>query len=256
MENFYIISFLGSSLIMAIAFFVENKTGSSGYIDSIWAFNIGFFSIWAAFPFSDLRDLIIASLVVFWAIRLGGYIFKRTQKLPDDPRYNELKKSWGKKAAINLFLFLQIQAICAFVLICAVRLGVARNSNNWQLIDTIALLIALIGLVGEAISDNQLSQFKAANPPKSICNIGLWRFSRHPNYFFEFIFWCGLSLFAFDFVSLNSWAIMALFAPIMMYYLLNYASGIPPLEAYMLKSRGEKFEEYMKTTRPFFPFPK
>lgn len=256
MENFYIISFLGASLIMAMAFFVETKTGSSGYIDSIWALNIGFFSILAALPFNNLRIVIIASLVVFWALRLGGYIFIRTKKLPDDPRYNELKKEWGKKASINLFLFLQIQAVCAFVLICAVRMGITRSNADWQLIDTIALSIALIGLIGEAVADNQLSKFKANNPQKSVCNIGLWRLSRHPNYFFEFVFWVGISLFAFDFVSLNSWAIMALFAPLMMYYLLNYASGIPPLEKYMLQSRGDKFKEYMKTTRPFFPFPK
>ena len=256
MDNFYIISILGSSLIMAFAFFIERKTGSSGYIDSIWALNIGLFSLLAAAPFNNLRNIIIASLVLFWALRLGGYIFQRTKKLPDDPRYNELKKMWGKRAAFNLFCFLQIQALCAFILICAVKLGVARSSQNWQLIDYIALIISLIGIIGEAIADNQLSQFKANNPPKSICNKGLWRLSRHPNYFFEFIFWCGISLFAFDFISPNLWEFMALLAPIMMYYLLNYASGIPPLEAYMLKSRGEKFQDYMKTTRPFLPFPK
>jgi steroid 5-alpha reductase family enzyme len=256
MDIFYFIAILGSAIIMAGAFLIEQKTGASGHIDSIWTLNIGFFSILAAIPFNDFRAILIVALVAFWALRLGGHIFQRTNKSPDDPRYSEIKKSWGKRAAFNLFWFLQIQAICAFVLISAVRLGVNRGSSDWQFIDFIALFVAIIGISGEAIADNQLRFFKANNPPNSICNIGLWRFSRHPNYFFEFVFWCGISLFAFDFNEPKLTSIFAIIAPLMMYYLLNYASGIPPLEAYMLKSRGEKFENYMRTTRPFFPFPK
>lgn len=256
MDYFYIIAIIGSCLIMALAFWIEQKTLSSGHIDSIWSLNVGFFGFIAAIPFHNLRASIIAALIAIWAIRLGGHIFVRTQKLPEDPRYSEIKKSWGKNAARNLFWFLQIQAICAFVLICAIRLGITKENQSLQAIDVIALMIAICGIIGEAIADNQLRNFKEKKPPKSICNIGLWKLSRHPNYFFEFVFWLGISFFALDFANFKLVSLLALSAPLMMYYLLNYASGIPPLESYMLKSRGKKFEEYMQKTRPFFPFPK
>jgi len=88
-----------------------------------------------------------------------------------------------------------------------------------------------------------------------VCDIGLWRWSRHPNYFFEWLFWLAYPLIAIDLAGYNPYGWLALLAPICMYWVLVYVSGIPPLEEHMLRSRGETFRAYQLRTRAFFPFP-
>jgi steroid 5-alpha reductase family enzyme len=102
-----------------------------------------------------------------------------------------------------------------------------------------------------------LRQF-ASNPANrnAVCDVGLWRWSRHPNYFFEWLSWLGYPLIAIDVSGHNPYGWLALLAPACMYWVLVHVSGIPPLEEHMLGSRGEAFRAYQKRTRPFFPLPK
>ena len=118
-----------------------------------------------------------------------------------------------------------------------------------------ALLVG--ALAGEAVSDWQLRRFKSdpANRGR-ICEAGLWSLSRHPNYFFEWLCWLAYPLIAIDLSGANPLGWISLLAPACMYWVLVHVSGIPPLEAHMLRTRGEQFRALQARTRAFFPFPK
>ncbi|RYE53166.1 MAG: DUF1295 domain-containing protein, partial [Rhizobiaceae bacterium] len=120
--------------------------------------------------------------------------------------------------------------------------------------DMLALAVAAIALGGEALADAQLDGFRRTPEAKTeVCETGLWRYSRHPNYFFEWLFWCSWPIFA---LSSEIWSWWSLFAPLLMYWLLVHVSGIPPLEQHMLRSRGEKFRALQRRVNAFFPGPR
>ena len=239
--------------IMSIAWFLERKTNRSGYIDAVWAINVGLLSLIAIFYVgATFRSTILALIISFWSFRLSSYLWKRGS-VKDDPRYEALKTQWGKNASLQLFIFLQIQAFCAIILSCSLLLSAQKHTIDF--LDILAAIIIIIALMGEALADKQLNDFRNMGIRNGVCNNGLWKYSRHPNYFFEFLFWCGIALSAINLNEGSPISILAFAAPIMMYLLLRYASGIPPLEAYMLQTRGEVFAEYQQTTSPFFPLP-
>ena len=109
----------------------------------------------------------------------------------------------------------------------------------------------LIALVGESVADAQLRAFRA-NPANrgGVCDAGLWRYSRHPNYFFEWLVWCAVALFAFG----SPWGWVSVACPAMMLYFLLKVTGIPATESHMLRSRGEKFAAYQRRTSAFVPW--
>jgi steroid 5-alpha reductase family enzyme len=244
------------SLVMAGAWSVQRATAASGWIDTIWSFAVGSGGVLAAI-FADGaldRRIAAATVIVAWALRLGGHIGARTRSNGEDPRYAKLLDEWGDTAAWRLFLFLQIQALAAYVLVFAVYLAAANAAAFPRLVDLIAILVAILALVGEAASDAQLARFRKTPQARTeICETGFWRYSRHPNYFFEWLFWCCWPLLAMSASGL-SW--MSLLAPLLIYWLLVHVSGIPPLEEHMLRSRGEKFRTLQGRVNAFFPGPR
>ncbi|EGP56641.1 hypothetical protein Agau_C200566 [Agrobacterium tumefaciens F2] len=244
------------SVLMAAAWALQRLTGSSGWIDTVWSASVGLGGI-VAVLFSDgdaWRRGAAVFLVIVWSLRLAGHIGLRTRGGGEDPRYAKLIEQWGSNASLRLFGFLQIQAIAAFVLVLAVYLAASNPQAFPRFTDLVALFVAAGALVGEAISDAQLSRFRKTPAAKNgVCEMGLWRYSRHPNYFFEWLFWCGFPLLA---IHAQPWSWMSLAAPVMMYWLLVHVSGIPPLEEHMLKSRGEKFRALQNRVNAFFPGPR
>jgi steroid 5-alpha reductase family enzyme len=123
---------------------------------------------------------------------------------------------------------------------------------RWQ--DLLGALILLTGIAGEALADAQLKRFRADPANRGeVCEAGLWRWSRHPNYFFEWLCWL-----AFPVIALSPdypWGLATLLAPVFMYWILVFVTGIPPLEEQMLRSRGERYRAYQSRTSKFFPFP-
>ena len=120
----------------------------------------------------------------------------------------------------------------------------------------IGALILVAAVAGEGIADRQLDAFKAdpANHGR-VCDVGLWSWSRHPNYFFEWLGWLAWPVMAIDLQGRYPLGWLALGAPLVMWLLLNFFSGVPPLEAHMLRSRGEAFRAYQRRTSAFFPLP-
>jgi steroid 5-alpha reductase family enzyme len=248
---------IGLSVIMTGAWAVQRATGASGWIDTIWSTAVGLGGMAAAaFAEGDGgRRTIVLVLVTIWSLRLGAHIAMRTRGGGEDPRYEKLIEEWGTSAALRLWLFLQVQALAAFVLVLAVYLAAATTAPFPRFIDLLAIGIAVIAVAGEAISDHQLALFRKTPEAKTgVMERGLWRYSRHPNYFFEWLFWCAWPMMAIA-VPLG-WSWLALLAPLQMYWLLVHVSGIPPLEQHMLASRGENFRALQARVNAFFPGPR
>lgn len=249
-------------LIMTGAWAVQLRTGQSGWIDTIWSFAVGFVGATAALaPITGqegptVRQMLVAGCALAWSVRLGLHIMRRTLRGGDDPRYKALREEWSANFVVRLFLFLQIQAAAALVLVISV-LAAARNPAPLGWGDVAGFTILVVAVAGEAAADAQLARF-AGSPGarRGVCEIGLWRYSRHPNYFFEFLAWMSYAVVAVGVPADNLYGLVALAGPAMIYWLLVHVSGIPPLEAHMLKSRGAAFADYQKRVNAFFPGPR
>lgn len=254
-----IAAILALMIAMAIAWAVYRRTKNAGWIDAIWTFGTGFAGAAAALvPIAATptpRQWIVAALTSLWCLRLGLHITHRNRTRPDDPRYAKMLADWGTDAHRKLFWLLQKQAWCGAVLIAAIFLAARRPGDSLLASDVIGALFALAALAGEAIADNQLRIFVSdPNNRARVCDIGLWRASRHPNYFFEWLAWLAYPIIAIDIGGGYPWGWVTLAGPAMMYALLVYVSGIPPLEAHMMQSRGAAFESYRARTNAFFPW--
>jgi steroid 5-alpha reductase family enzyme len=245
---------------MALAWLTRMKTGQSGWIDAIWSAATGLAAAFFALaPASDAplgRRALAAALILFWCARLAGHIARRTWRGGDDPRYAALAREWGADFPRRLFLFLQIQAAAAAPLVAAVALAAHAPRPFPDLADGTAVLIAAAALIGEATADSQLAAFRRAGARGALCETGLWRYSRHPNYFFEFLFWCAWPVMALDLSGQRPQAWLAFAAPALIYWLLAHVSGVPPLEKHLRASRGAVFDAYARRVNVFFPGPR
>ena len=243
---------------MAGAWALQRRTGNSGWIDTAWSALSGLAALIAvglAGGFSTARGILAGALVLVWALRLAAHIGMRSHGAQEDPRYAELMTEWGAEASSRLFWFLQIQALAAFVLAVSVWSAATSGPLGLTSLDLVAVVIAVIAIVGEAIADRQLVSFKSRNKTRGeICEAGLWSWSRHPNYFFEWLYWCAWPVMAFGSGQIVTFVVASL-AAVMMYWLLVHVSGIPPLEKHMLASRGERFRDYQRRVSAFFPLP-
>jgi steroid 5-alpha reductase family enzyme len=252
---------LALSIVMTIAWQIQRSTGHTAWIDVCWTFGTGLVAcVGSLIPLQQgatpsARQIVVATLIAIWSLRLGGHLLSRTLKHGDDPRYRDLINQWGTTADKRMFWQVQAQAVVALILAVSVAIAAHNPRPQLEFTDVVGAGVLLVGLIGEAVSDWQLRQFRAdpANRAR-ICEAGLWKWSRHPNYFFEWFCWLAYPLIAIDGSYPQGW--IALLAPACMYWILVYVSGIPPLEQHMLRSRGAQFREVQARTRAFVPFPK
>lgn len=250
---------LSLSGLMAIAWLVQQRTGNSGWVDTIWTFSLGLVgAVSALWPVAgaspNARQWLVAALVVVWSVRLGSHIAVRTKGITDDPRYAAYARNWGADAPRKMFIFLQNQALGTIPLVFAIFVAARFPLDTLRLQDYLGVAILFAGIAGEAIADAQLKAFRTdpANKGK-VCDVGLWRWSRHPNYFFEWFGWLAYPVIALSPDYL--WGFATLLAPLFMYWILVHVTGIPPLEEQMLKSRGDRYRDYQGRTSKFFPLP-
>lgn len=247
------------SIVMALAWAIANRTRQSGWIDAIWSLAVGLCGlVGALLPFGETtaRQILVASLAAAWSLRLGMHIAQRTHGGADDPRYRHLQQEWGSNAKQKLFWFLQIQALVAWFLAFSISVAAHRPTLRLDVLDLAGVVTFLVAIVGETVADRQLRSFAADRANKGkICDVGLWRYSRHPNYFFEWLIWVAFALIAIDVEASYVWGWSAIIGPILMYWLLVHVSGIPPLEAHMSRSRGAPFRDYQRRVNAFWPGP-
>jgi len=242
------------TVLMAVLWSVQLRTRNAGIVDIAWSFGTGGVAAWFALSShgDPTRKIAVAAIALAWGIRLGLHLTHRVMHEPEDGRYTAAREKWGINENRNMFVFFQIQA--AWTILFALPMFAASNNSGrvWGALDFVAIAILCIALTGEGIADYQLSRFKLDPENKGkVCNVGLWNWSRHPNYFFEWIHW-----FAYIFFSIGgSYVWLAGLGPIVMYYFLNRVTGIPITEARALKSRGDAYRKYIETTSAFFPIP-
>ena len=248
------------ALAINLAWLFQRQVGNSGWIDVFWTFATGAAGAGVArwplpgAPWPTERQLLVALLVAVWAIRLGGYVAVRVATSSEDARYVAFKKRWGPAYQWNLLWAVQPQALVSAILCLAILLAAHRPDPGLGLQDLAGVLILAVAIIGEAIADLQLARFKAARKaPGAICDTGLWAWSRHPNYFFEWLGWWAYPVIAID--PARPVTLLSLAAPAAMFVVLRFVTGVPPLEKAMLASRGERFRAYQARTSVFFPLP-
>ena len=196
-------------------------------------------------PQEQLGSIILASLVILWAVRLGSFLFLRIKKAGEDKRFREIKTSFAR-----FFLLWTISGM--WVSFCSMCALTAIASNDGVIVNNIfyiGLVTFIIGLSIEIIADSQKTKFRKdpKNKDKFI-NEGLWAKSRHPNYVGEITLWAGVAIMSFS--SLEGWQYVSLISPIFTYLLLVYVSGVPQLTASGQKKWGhlESYQDYIKNT--------
>jgi steroid 5-alpha reductase family enzyme len=245
-------------LVMAGAWGLQRATGNAGWVDMVWSFGLGLAGMLLALVPAGptTRQIVVALLIAGWSLRLGLHIAQRSRHGPEDARYAALRQQWGRKFQVRLFLFLQIQAAAAALLGLSMMLAAHNPAPFPRLLDFAGIAVLVAAIAGEGIADEQLRRFrKDPGNRGKVCDAGLWGWSRHPNYFFEWLGWIAYPLLAIDPGGGWYWGWLALSGPAFMYWLLVHVSGIPLLEQQMLQSRGDAFRAYQARVSPFFPLP-
>lgn len=254
MTSYLIISSLVILIIVTLAWWRQNITKNANSIDVIWSLGIGAQTVLLAAQADgdQLRRIIIAGLASFWALRLATHLFfDRVLSGKEDGRYARFRREWSAAAFYGLYL---LQGVLIFLLPLTFLGGLDNADAFPATMDYVAISIWAISIIGESISDRQLAAFRnnPANKGKT-CREGLWRYSRHPNYFFEWLIWCAYIPLAIG-SPYFSWSLLG---PALLLILLTKVSGIPPTETQAVESRGQDYIDYQKTTSAFVPwFPK
>jgi steroid 5-alpha reductase family enzyme len=242
-----------SAAVMAGLWLAWRVRGNAGIVDVAWSLATAALGVTFALAGDGdaRRRWIVAALVAVWGTRLGVHLWARVAREAEDGRYQQLRQAWGDAAARNLFVFFQVQALWA-VLFALPMLAAAANPAPVGAWDVVGVVIWTLALAGESIADRQLAAFKAdpANRGR-VCRQGLWFYSRHPNYFFEWIHWWA-------YVALAAGSPLWWLPPIgvaAMGWFITHVTGIPPTEAQALRSRGEAYRAYQRTTSAFVPWP-
>ena len=253
----------GLSLTMAGAWLFQRSTGNAGWGDVFWSFGTGLVGVVVALAptggeaWPTMRQIAVAILAGLWGLRLGLHLRSRVSHGPEDARYVSFRHEWGGQFQRRFFWFLQIQAAASVALAFTIFLAAHNPVPGLQLLDVAGIAILIIAIGGEALADFQLRRFKYDPRNKQgVCDQGLWAWSRHPNYFFEWLVWVAYALIAVDPTGHYSQGWLAFIGPALMYWLLAHVSGVPPLEAAMLRSRGDSYRAYQARTYALIPFPR
>jgi steroid 5-alpha reductase family enzyme len=241
-------------VVFTATWLVQLKTKNGGIVDPIWSLSFPLLAI-VYFFLSDRSQskIIFLAMVIMWGMRLGIHLLTRVlHEDHEDVRYAALRKEWGGKQNLLMLRFYYFQAILALVLSIPFVL-VMKSDLQIGLFEITGLGIWIVAIAGESIADAQLKSFKAdpANKGK-VCDHGLWYYSRHPNYFFEWLIWVAFFVFAMG--SPYGW--ISIICPIAMLYFLLKVTGIPYTETQSVRSKGQAYIEYQRTTSAFVPLPK
>ncbi len=245
------------TFIMLIAWVVQRAAGNGGWSDVFWTFGTGITcGVAALLPGGLLgahwRHVMVAAMVILWSGRLGFYVAQRVARSPEDVRYANMRKDFGASLQRKMFALLIVQGPVTGLFSIAIVFAARHPATNFRIWDLLGLLIIGGAIAGEDLADRQMQRFKRdpANHGK-VCDTGLWAISRHPNYLFEFLGWFAYPVIGIDVA--HPWSLLSLAAPAAMFLTLRYASGVPPLEAAMLRSRGEAYRQYQRRVGAIFP---
>ena len=242
-------------VLMAGVWLLARILNNAGIVDVFWSYGfIPVAFVCAALGAGDaVRSFLLVLMVTIWAGRLGTYLLIRVAKHhpEEDGRYAALRKQFPNHTWAMFFGFFEAQGILIALLSVPFVLVFINGTPGLGLFEYAGVALWIAGIVGESVADAQLSGFRKnpANKGKT-CRVGLWNFSRHPNYFCEWLIWLGYFVYALG--SPGGW--MAFYTPLLMYVFLTRITGIKATEEHALRSRGEDYRRYQQTTNAFFPW--
>ncbi len=236
-------------IIMLLTWLIYLWRNNPGIVDVAWSLAIMLAGLNYLFstPMTNIQTMLMLLLMI-WGLRLAGYLLL-TRIMPGkiEKRYLSLSEQWQNSKSWRYLINYQSQGILA-VIIASPFLFIRQLSHVsfWQIC---AIILIIAGIIGEIIADQQLQQFKRQYNNK-VCNVGLWYYSRHPNYFFEWMIWLGFGIAA---LSVNyGW--IGLISPALLLFLMLTITG-PITERQSIKSRGKAYLDYQQSTSMFFPLP-
>lgn len=244
-------------MVAAWAFGLARQNG--GWTDVFWTWGTGATLAAAAlWPLSgtapEPRQWLVAGFMAIWGLRLGLYLTPRVAGHPEDSRYAAFRDGDTREYPLKMLFVTLPQAPATALLAISVVLAARRPEAGLDLRDALGVAIFVLAVAGETLSDSQMKRFRADPANKGrVMETGLWGWSRHPNYFFQWLGWMAFPMIALDPAHPVTW--LSFTAPAVMYGLLRHVSGVPPLEEAMLKSRGDLFRDYQRRVSAFFPLP-
>jgi steroid 5-alpha reductase family enzyme len=252
-----LISWTAVATVMTLVWIWAYSIKNAGVVDIFWAFNFLVIAavIWFLADGSENRKIMVCALAALWSLRLGIYLLIRvgSHLSEEEGRYKQLRDEWSPNANFKFFVFFQMQALSNVFLAIPFFIIAFNKSPQIHIVECIGATLWLIAIIGEGLSDWQLQHFKKDPSNKGkVCQYGLWNYSRHPNYFFQLMIWISVLIFAI--MSPYGW--IAIVCPLTIGFLIFKVTGIPMTEEQALRSKGNAYKEYQRTTSVFVPLPK
>ncbi len=240
-------------IYMNIVFLIALKNKNNGLVDVGWGFGfvmISIFSLLFNIDNSLFIKVIPTILVMLWGLRLSYYLFKRNYKKEEDYRYKDMRQRWGKKVNINAyFKVFMLQGLLMSIISLPIIFFNSSGIEKLNILNIIGVIVWVIGYIFEVVGDYQLKNFiKDQNNKGKIMTSGLWKYTRHPNYFGESLMWWGIFLITIN-SSLGYYGVVS---PTLITFLLVFVSGIPLLEKKY--ENNKEFQEYARKTSKFIPW--
>ncbi len=243
------------AIVMFATWLLSLPLRNASIVDVVWG--LGFVVVaWVVRLQGDtneLRQWILVAMVTVWGVRLGGYLFWRNHGQPEDYRYRAMRKRWGARfPVVSLLTVFTLQGVLMWVVSLPVQLGQSRDGTGIAVFAVFGVALWAIGLTFETVGDLQLARFKAdpANAGR-VMDRGLWRYTRHPNYFGDACAWWGVGLVAADAGGVAWWGLIG---SLVMTVLLLEVSGVALLERSLHKRKPE-YAAYAARTSAFVPRP-
>lgn len=198
---------------------------------------------------------VLALMVSIWSTRLSLHLFRRIKGGDEDPRYLKLREHWGTDHHWKTFLLYFCQGLLVVFLSRPLTLSFQSQDQNWSWSHSLGILVFTLAWLGEVIADQQLFIFKKRQrvllESSEICDIGLWRYSRHPNYFFEILIWLSYGIYCLT-IPNGGWALLPF---LMMSFLIVFVTGVAPAERTAVERKGDRWRAYQKRTSMLIPWP-
>jgi steroid 5-alpha reductase family enzyme len=242
-------------LLMTIIYLLGRRMHNYGIVDIAWSWGFSLLVLFYAFTAGGLplRNQLLCACVILWSGRLGWHLYRRVMghHPEEDGRYLQLREEWGSRTDRLMFGFYQLQAAVLILLSIPYLIVVRNPTAEIHPLEWLGVVTVILAVLGEGIADAQLNRFKL-NPENrgKTCRDGLWGYSRHPNYFFEWLVWMGI--FAIALTSPYGW--LAAISPLLILYFLLKKTGIPATEEQALRTKGDDYREYQRTTSAFIPW--
>ena len=245
-----------SALLMAALWLLERRLHNLALADVGWCYGLALVVLWYAMTVSGepARRLLVCGMIVLYAARLGTHVLTdRLWGTSEDGRYGALREQWGEQGPFRRFWYFQLQA-AAIVWFSLPPLVVMQNPHPpFHLLELLGVLLWMVAVAGEAVADWQLASFRRQPWNRDrVCREGLWYYSRHPNYFFEWLHWWSYVVMGLA-SPLGNWG-LTLIGPLTMGWALLKVTGVPWTETQTMKSRGEEYVTYRRTTNAFIPW--